>query len=171
VVVSLVPAEIPGTFTGVLNMQKTGSKGGGIKVNDTDTLRVVYEDKPGHTVWSTAAVLLKTDKDQPATVYHDLIDIATDAKDLPVMAVTTDDIRVQQVQLYYRVAGSSAYIFLPLEETANHAYTTIIPAPAVTPLGVEYYLVARDSKGTLTSVGSAAKPNFIVVQPRTLTAP
>jgi hypothetical protein len=38
-------------------------------------------------------------------------------------------------------------------------------------LGVEYYIVARDSKGTLTSVGSAAKPNFIVVQPRTLTTP
>jgi M6 family metalloprotease-like protein len=171
VTVKLVPAEVPGTFTGVLNIQKTGSKGGGIKVKDTDTLKVVYEDAPGHTIWATAAVLLKTDKDLPATVYHDLIDIATDAKDLPVMAVTTDDIRVQQVQLYYRVAGGSAYIFLPLEETANHAYTTLIPASAVTPLGVEYYLQARDSKGTLTSVGSAKDPNFIVVQPRTLVAP
>ncbi len=75
------------------------------------------------------------------------------------------------MQLYYRVAGSSAYIFLPMDETANHAYTTVIPASAVTRLGVEYYLVARDSKGTLTSVGSAAKPNYIAVQPRTLTAP
>ncbi len=171
VVVSLVPTEIPGTFTGVLNMQKTGSQGGGIKVNSTDTLRVVYQDAPGHIVWSTAAVQLKTDKDQPATVYHDLIDIATDSKDLPVMAVATDDIRVQQVQLYYRIAGANAYIFLPMAETANHAYTTIIPASAVTRLGLEYYLIVRDSKGTLTSVGSAAKPNFIVVQPRTLTTP
>jgi hypothetical protein len=171
VVVSLVPTEVPGTFTGVLNMQKTGSQGGGIKVNSTDTLKVVYEDAPGHTVWSTAAVLLKTDKDQPATVYHDLIDNATDSKDLPVMAVATDDIRVQQVQLYYRIAGSSAYIFLPRAETANRAYTTIISASAVTPLGVEYYLTARDSKGTLTYVGSAASPNFVVIQPRTLTTP
>ena len=114
--------------------------------------------------------MLKTDKDLPATVYHDLIEIATDAKDLPVMAVTVDDIRVQQVQLYYRIAGSSGYIFLPMAETANHAYTTVIPASAVTPLGLEYYLQARDSKGNLTSVGSAAKPIFIVVQPRTLGA-
>jgi M6 family metalloprotease-like protein len=166
--VPLAPTEIPGTFTGVLNMQKTGSKGGGIKVNSTDTLKVVYEDAPGHTIWSSAAVLLKTDKDLPATVYHDLIDNAYDARDLPVMAAATDDIRVQQVQLYYRVAGTSAYIFLPMEETAKHAYTTIIPASAITPLGVEYYIQARDSKGTLTSVGSAANPNFIVVQPRTL---
>jgi len=171
VFVSLTATEIPGTFTGVLNMQKTGSKGGGIKVNSTDTLKVVYEDAPGHVIWSTAAVLLKADKDLPATVYHDLIDNATDAKDLPVMAVTTDDIRVQQVQLYYRIAGSNKYIFLPMGETANHAYTTIIPASVVTPLGVEYYIIARDSKGNLTSVGSAANPIFIVVQPRNLTTP
>jgi len=170
VTVSLAPTEIPGTFTGVLNMQKTGSKGGGIKVNSTDTLQVVYQDAPGHTVWSTAAVLLKKDKDLPATVYHDLIDNATDSKDLPVMAVATDDIRVQQVELFYRVAGGS-YIRLVMAETANHAYTTIIPASAVTRLGVEYYITARDSKGTLTLVRSAANPSFIVVQPRTLTTP
>jgi hypothetical protein len=171
VVVSLSATNIPGTFTGVLNMQKTGSKGGGIKVNSTDALKVVYEDAPGHTIWSSAAVLLKTDKDLPATIYHDLVEIATDARDLPVLAVTTDDIRVQQVQLYYRVAGGSGFIKLVMNETANHAYTTIIPAYAVTPLGLEYYIQARDSKGTITSVGSAAKPNFIVVQPRTLTTP
>jgi hypothetical protein len=171
VVVSLVPTLTPGTFTGVLNMQKTGSKGGGIKVNATDALKVEYQDAPGHTVWSMAAVLLKADKDLPSTVYHDLIDNAYDGHNLPVMAVTTDDIRVQQVQLYYRVAGTSAYIFLPMEQTAFRAYTATIPASAVTPLGVEYYIVARDSKGNLTSVGSAANPNFVVVQPRTLTVP
>jgi len=87
------------------------------------------------------------------------------------MAVTTDDIRVQQVQLYYRVAGTSKYIFLPMGMTANQAYTATIPAAAVTRSGVEYYLVARDSKGNLTSVGSAARPNFVVIQPRTITAP
>ena len=87
------------------------------------------------------------------------------------MAVTTDDIRVQQVQLYYRVAGTNAYIFLPMDQTAFRAYTTTIPAAAVTPLGVEYFIIARDSKGNLTSVGSAASPIFVVIQPRTLTAP
>jgi len=168
VAVNLVATEAPGTFTGTLNMQKTGSRGGGIKVNDADALRVEYQDAPSHTVWCTAPVLLKTDKDQPATVYHDLIDNAADARDLPVMAVATDDIRVQQVQLYYRVPGSAKYTFLPMAETANHAYTTIIPASAVTPLGVEYYIQAKDSKGTITSVGSATSPIFVVVQPRTL---
>jgi hypothetical protein len=152
-------------------MQKTGSRGGGIKVNTTDALKVEYQDAPGHTVWSTAAVLLKADKDLPATVYHDLIDNAYDGRNLPVMAVTTDDIRVQQVQLYYRVAGTSAYIFLPMEQTAFRAYTATIPASAVTPLGVEYFIIARDSKGNLTSVGSAASPIFVVIQPRTLTTP
>ena len=166
--VTLVPTDNPGIFNGVLNVQKTGSKGGGIKVNSTDTLKVVYADASGHMNWSSAAVLLKTDKDFPATVYHDQIDNAYDARDLPVMAVATDDIRVQQVQLYYRVAGTTSYIFQPMEQTANHAYTAIMPASVVTPLGLEYYIVARDSKGNLTSVGTAVAPNFVVVQPRTI---
>jgi hypothetical protein len=168
--VVMVPTDVPGTFIGVLNIQKTGSQGGGLKVNNTDTLRVVYQDATDHTVWATAAVLLKTDVDRPATIYHDLIEIATDAKDLPVMVVVTDDIRVQQVELFYRVAGSS-YMRLVMAETANHAYTTIIPALAVTPMGVEYYITARDSKGNVTSVRSAASPSFVVVQPRTLVTP
>ncbi|MGE5374059.1 MAG: hypothetical protein ACM3XO_03305, partial [Bacteroidota bacterium] len=171
VVVPLTSTLIPGTFTGTLNMQKTGSKGNGLKVSDRDTLKVVYADAPSHNVWAAAAVLLKADKDYPAIIYHDLIDNAYDSRDLPVMAVTTDDIRVQQVQLYYRVAGTGKYIFLPMGMTANQAYTAIIPAAAVTRSGVEYYLVARDSKGNLTSVGSAAKPIFVVVQPRTIKAP
>jgi hypothetical protein len=79
--------------------------------------------------------------------------------------------RRHQVQLYYRRLGTSAYTFLPMGETANNAYTAMIPASAVTPKGVEYYLTARDSKGSLTSVGSAGSPNFIVVQPRTLATP
>jgi M6 family metalloprotease-like protein len=171
VVLTLVPTDIPGTFTGVLNVQKTSSKGGALKVNDTDTLKVVYEDASGPTIWSTAGVLLKTDEDQPATIYHDLLYIATDAQDLPVMAVVTDDIRVQKVELYYRVAGSASYVLLPMEETFHNAYTAVIPAAAVTPLGAEYYIRARDSKGTWTSVASADEPSFIVVQPRTLGAP
>jgi hypothetical protein len=58
-----------------------------------------------------------------------------------------------------------------MQETFHNAYTAVIPAAAVTPLGAEYYIRARDSKGTWTSVGSAADPSFIVVQPRTLGAP
>jgi M6 family metalloprotease-like protein len=169
--VMVAPTDVPGTFTGVLNLQKTSSKGGGLKVNNTDTLRVVYQDASDHTVWATAVVLLKTDVDRPATIYHDLIEVATDAKDLPVMAVVTDDIRVQQVELFYRVAGSSSYVRLVMAETANHAYTAMILASAVTPMGLEYYITARDSKGNVTSVRSAASPSFVVVQPRTIAAP
>jgi len=166
--VALLPTDIPGTFTGVLNVQKTASKGGALKVNDTDILKVEYQDAPGHTIWSTADVLLKKDQDLPATIYHDLIYIATDAQNLPVMAVVTDDIRVQKVELFYRVQGSASFIRLPMEQTYRNAYTAIIPAAAVTPMGVEYYLTARDSKDNRTSVASAASPAFVVVQPRTL---
>jgi hypothetical protein len=115
--------------------------------------------------------LLRVVQDQPSIVCHDLIDHAYDGRDRPVMAVVTDDIRVKQVHLYYRVARTSAYVFLPMGATANGAYTAVIPASAVTALGLEYYIIARDSKGNLTPVGSATAPNFVVVQPRTLTTP
>jgi hypothetical protein len=170
-VVQLSPTQAPGTWTGVVNIQKTGSKSNGLKVNNTDTLRAVYMDGPDHTVWATAAVLLKKDADEPAVIYHDIIDNAVDAQNLPVMAVVTDDIRVQQVQLHYRVAGASAYTRLVMEQTAHQAYSTVIPAAAITPLGFEYYITARDSKGNITSTGSADSPAFVVVQPRTITAP
>ncbi len=168
IVVGLVPTDVPGTYTGVINVQKGNSKGSGLKVNDVDTLVAVYQDAPDHSVWAAARILLKTDKDYPAVIYHDRIDNAVDAQDLPVMAVVTDDIRVQQVLLYYRLAGSTAYTRLVMEQTANYAYSAVIPAAAVTPLGLEYYITARDSKGSVTSAGSAASPNFIVVQPRTI---
>jgi hypothetical protein len=171
VTLAMKPAGLPGDFVGVLNVQKTTSSGGALKVFDIDVLTVEYQDAPGHMLWSTANVLLKQGKDLPAVVYHDLIYIATDAQDLPVMAVVTDDIRVQKVDLYYRIAGSPGFVLMPLQMTDNHAYTAQIPASAVTPLGVEYYLVARDSKQTLTFAGTAAKPNFVVVQPRTLVTP
>ncbi len=164
----LVPTEAPGNFVGVLNVQKTGSHAGVLKVNDTDVLKVLYENSPGHSVWATSDLLLKRDPDQPATIYHDLICIAADAQNLPVMAVVADDIGVQKVELHYRMAGPSPFTMLPMEMSARDAYTTLIPASAVTPLGVEYFIVARDSKGTLTLMGSAASPNFVVVQPRTI---
>lgn len=165
--VMLAPTDVPGTFTGVVNLQKTASSGTSLKVNNTDTLQAVYE-APGVSIWDTSAVLLKVSQDQPATVHHDDIYIAKDANDLPVMAVATDDIRVQKVELYYRVAGSGKFIFMPMTATFKDAYTAVIPGSAITPMGVEYYVVARDSKGTLTYHGTAANPLYVVVQPRTL---
>ena len=84
------------------------------------------------------------------------------------MAVATDDIRVQQVELFYRMAGSSNFVRLVMKETFKDAFTDVIPAYAVTPLGVEYYIVARDSQGNLTFHGTPQEPVFVVVQPRTL---
>jgi M6 family metalloprotease-like protein len=166
--VALQPSDAPGTYTGVFNIQKTGSKGAGLKVNTTDILKAVYQDGPDHAVWESAAVLTKVDKDRPSMIYHDLIDNAVDAQQLPVMAVVTDDINVQQVVLYYRVSRTVNYTKLVLPLSAFQAYSEVIPATAVTPAGLEYYVTARDSKGNLTSVGTAGAPNYVVVQPRTI---
>jgi immune inhibitor A len=169
--VALVATDVPGRYTGVFNMQKPNSKGNSLKVNEKDTLKAVYVDAPDHNVWGSAAVLTKVDKDLPAVIYHDLIDNAIDAQPLPVLAVVTDDIAVQQVVLYYRVAGTGSYTKLVLPQTAFQAYSAIVPAAAVTRSGLEYYVTARDSKGNVTSTGTAAAPNFVVVQPRTIGMP
>jgi hypothetical protein len=166
--VSLKKTKVPGTFEGAINVQKTGSQGNVLQVNDVDTLRASYEDALGRSVWTTAAVLTRVDNDLPATIHHDLISNATDAQDLPVMAVVTDDIRVQKVELFYRVAGSGAFVSSPMQATFRDAYTAVIPASAVTPMAVEYYIVARDSQGNLTFRGTPEEPQFVVVQPRTL---
>jgi M6 family metalloprotease-like protein len=168
VLVTLSPTPSPGTFTGVLNVQKTASSGGALKVNDIDVLSVSYEDQLGHTIWAAADVLLKLDNDQPATIFHDLIYKAIDAQDLPVMAVVTDDIRVQKVELFYRVAGAASFTRVPMFENHRHAYIAVISAGAVSPLGVEYYVVARDSQGHMSSAASQDVPAYVVVQPRTL---
>ncbi|MGD8402926.1 MAG: M6 family metalloprotease domain-containing protein [Anaerolineales bacterium] len=168
VMIALSPEGSPGTFTGILNVQKTASNGGTLKVNDVDTLMVQYQDSLGHDIWSSAAVLLKVDNDLPAVIHHDLISKATDAQDLPVLAVVTDDIRVQKVELFYRVAGNTKFIRVPMQENHRQGYTAVIPASAVTPLGVEYYIVARDSEDNMTYKASEGIPAYIVVQPRTL---
>jgi len=166
--VSLKKTKVPGTFEAGINVQKTGSQGKVLQVNDMDTLRVSYQDALGHNVWATAAVLLRVDDDLPATIHHDLISNATDAQDLPVVAVVTDDIRVQKVELYYRVAGDGAFVSSPMQNTFRDAYTAVIPDSVVTPMAVEYYIVARDSEGNLTFRGTPEEPQFVVVQPRTL---
>jgi hypothetical protein len=55
-----------------------------------------------------------------------------------------------------------------MQENHRQGYTAVIPASAVTPLGVEYYIVARDSEDNMTYKASEGIPAYIVVQPRTL---
>ena len=87
---------------------------------------------------------------------------------LPVLAVVTDDIRVNRVNLFYRVAGTATFVQAPMADTYRFAFTATIPAGSITPAGMEYYITASDTMGNVTSVGSAASPLFVVVQPRTI---
>lgn len=167
VLVNLRPTVLPGTSTGVLSIS-LGMTRGGLKVNNIDVLKVVYDDAPGHTVWANADALARRAEDRPPTIYHDLIDNAIDAQSLPVMAVATDDIRVETATLFYRVAGSTAFTAIPMAETLRFAFTGAVPAAAVTPTGCEYYITVQDVHGYVTSVGSASSPMFVVVQPRTI---
>ena len=84
------------------------------------------------------------------------------------MAIVTDDIRVTNVHLYYRYAGTGTWQHATMGEEFRLAFTATIPASYVTPQGVEYYLTATDLRGNVTTMGTAAEPNFVVIQPRTV---
>ncbi len=168
VLVNVRPTAYPGTYTGVLTVRVNGMTRGTLKVNPVDEIRVTYVDAAGGEIWGTAATVQRPADELPATIYHDVIDNAFDAKALPVMVIATDDIRVENVVLYYRYAGTGAWQKAPMGETYRFAFTATIPASSVTPAGVEYYVTATDIRGHVTSVGSAAAPKFVVVQPRTV---
>ncbi len=168
VLVNVRPTAYPGTYTGVLTVRVNGMTRGTLKVNPVDEIRVGYTDAGGRDIWSTATTLQRPADELPAIVYHDLIDNAFDGRALPVMVIATDDIRVENVVLYYRYARTGSWQKAPMAESYRFAFTATIPASHVTAVGVEYYVTATDMRGHVTSVGSAAAPNFIVVQPRTV---
>lgn len=160
--------DIPGTFVAAVNLQTKGSSGNVMKVNATDKLRVEYRDSAGVLRWGTADIKTKVDTDKPATIHHDRIFTTRDAEPLPVLAVVTDDISVKRVDVFYRVAGTQSYTRLKMEQMVPGAYTAVIPDGDVTPVGLEYFIVASDSKGNVTYHGTSDRLQFVAVQPRTL---
>lgn len=168
VLVNVRSTAYPGTYTGVLTVRVNGMTRGTLKVNPVDEIRVEYTDAAGGPIWGAATTLQRPADELPAIIYHDVIDNAFDGRSLPVMVVATDDIRVENVVLYYRYAGTGVWQKASMAESYRFAFTATIPASYVTPAGVEYYVTATDMRGHVTSVGSAAAPNFVVVQPRTV---
>lgn len=69
---------------------------------------------------------------------------------------------VEEVTLYYRLRGSVSYIAAPLQEVEQGIWAGEIPAWAVTPAGVEYYIQGR--KGARRVFADATREHPFRVQ-------
>ena len=91
-----------------------------------------------------------------------MISATTFGSTVLIQAEVTDNIAVQEVTLYYRAIGTTAYTSVAMANTSGNTYRASIPASATLPPGVEYYIAATDG-ASYTHSGRASSPNTISV--------
>ena len=93
---------------------------------------------------------------------HNIVSSAGYGSSVLIQAEVTDNIAVQEVTLYYRTIGETAYTS-PMANIEGNTYRASIPATATLPPGVEYYIAASDG-ASYTYSGRASNPNTITVE-------
>lgn len=146
-----------------------------------------YEDRtgrPGATYWYRVAAVddgpepnegtlsdpvSATVRDRTApTITHEPPLGAEVGRPLLIQATVTDEGQVGAVKLFFRTIGAASFTELAMVRTQGDVYEAEIPATAVTGLGVEYYLVARDTaeppnEATLPEAGQSRVLAFFTV--------
>jgi parallel beta-helix repeat protein len=79
----------------------------------------------------------------PPVIYHENITSATEGESIPISATITDDTKVANASLSYRISGEEAWITTPMDHIGDN-YSATIPESHVTTAGVEYYIEAVD---------------------------
>ena len=88
---------------------------------------------------------------------------ATAGLGLRLTATVTDNVSVDEVQVYYRTTGSGgAFTNLAMNNLSGDEWSVTIPGSFVEPPGLEYYIIASDGISH-TFDGTAAAPHFVVV--------
>ena len=95
-------------------------------------------------------------------VYHTPVYNAFTGNKVTVSATVTDNIMVDSVKLYYRIAGTEEWESANMGRT-NDKFFHSIDQSFVTTAGIEYYIEAFDGTGYAYK-GSAEEPYFITVQ-------
>jgi hypothetical protein len=89
---------------------------------------------------------------------------------IPVSATITDNLAVQAATLFYRKTGDASFQSVAMGHSGD-TYTATIPASAVTPVDVQYYLEARDAASNVrrSPAAGAGAPYVVVVGSSTFT--
>jgi hypothetical protein len=121
-------------------------------------LRWESEGRPGLTTSPQAP--------RPVSLKHASPPEAAHATDVPLRVYLVDpDRRVAAVLLYYRTGATGRFIPVPTQlDVAGGTVRAVVPARAVSPPFVEYYLLATDRNGlAVASRGDADAPLRISV--------
>lgn len=85
----------------------------------------------------------------PPTIIHTPLTSAQEGQETTITAEITDNVAVEQAVLFYRKTGEITYNSVPMTISGS-VYTGTIPATAITPSGVEYYINATDGVNSAT---------------------
>ena len=98
----------------------------------------------------------------PPVLTHTPVTSAIPGLQLRISATASDNVRVTSVTLYYHALGASNYTSASMLNAISNQWSATIPASAVKPPGLEYFLVAGDGSSQVYS-GTAAVPHTISV--------
>ena len=164
------------------NVYRADSKDGNyIKLNPTillptDSTFLDENAEPGKTYWYTYTVVL-TDftESNPAgkvvatamdtmspSLYHTPVNQGYENNNLVISCTASDNVAIRAVTLYYRAVGATEWQTLAMNKQ-NDKYSATIFGSDVTMAGIEYYIVAKDGRNTVTK-GTADTPYHIVVK-------
>jgi len=160
---SLVPAQGITDQYGYLNFTFDADKG---SITRNIDLMVIVNKTGYRTNNAKATVTVVQDLKAPVVTYTPITD-TEEAKALQVYAMVSDDVGVKEVMLYYRIGDIGDFIAVPMGPFLG-AYTATIPASAVTPHTLQYYITASDVNGNMAVVPSGAPddPYTVNVAPR-----
>lgn len=106
---------------------------------DNVTNNVIYEPWAGAPAGDTT----------PPTIIHAPVTTAIEGQNVTITATITDNVGVTSATLYYRKTGETSYTSIAMLKSGN-TWTATIPASAVTPADVEYYISTTDGINTAT---------------------
>jgi hypothetical protein len=92
---------------------------------------------------------------------------------ISVSAVVTDNQRLKQVVLRFRLSGvSDEFLFIPMKkDEASRLYSASIPAAKVMAPGVEYFVEATDAEGNISQQPFPSHPHTVMIEgERSMTA-
>jgi parallel beta-helix repeat protein len=113
------------------------------KSDGTYYYRVNACNECGCSEWSNIKdITIKIDTILPV-IYHENITNANEGESIPISATITDDTKVANATLYYRITGEKAGISTPMIHIGDN-YSATIPESHVTTAGIEYYIEAVD---------------------------
>ncbi|MFA6941106.1 MAG: lamin tail domain-containing protein, partial [Clostridiaceae bacterium] len=106
----------------------------------------------------------------PPVITHIPVTNGSTAEDFAISALITDDCGVLQANLYYRTKGASSYKTIAMTKTENN-YIAVIPKAELDPVGLEYYIEAKDSANTATYPADVTSPCQAAISLMDITGP